>query len=557
MSEQKSVVDLFKLGQEHFEKFLAEFAVYGVEADPGIELRQGNGVLCYYSLEDRHIYLSVPDFSQPIGKFQALFLRSLLGCDSNETLFRFLRLFLPHIIAHELAHHYRHRYDMFGDSPWQEEQIANKLSVAVIKHRLSPEEKAFAKSFLRRAIETLSAKMEEKNIAVDSYHSVLHALNVSGQVGVADFENIELLQTALGVDSEEFLKGSGQLATEVEERLEHRDDLIDSIDHEYTSDQIKYIYYHVGWLYLDLNSRETEYVDEFARNYLNLKFELLPRIEPGSDAPTDQAIQACFKAYQLSQPRSDTAGRYFYKRYRSLLLAKLQSVELTATAHNDRLKREVSLILESWSGETTDTLDYIAQLAPSKLRHLFPHLIGDHLEADLSPADHLPAETDRRLWVHAVNGDEDKAAANTLHRLALLDRTDIYRGLPIEVLLKLIACLSLVRFAPDEPVIWQNERNDDVYILIEGKLEVLIDQAEQSTKVGEINPNEIFGEIAFFTEDPRYATVRAIEPSKCYVLTDADLQLLAYEHPNILMQMAGVLAKRLAAMYSTTRNETV
>lgn len=121
----------------------------------------------------------------------------------------------------------------------------------------------------------------------------------------------------------------------------------------------------------------------------------------------------------------------------------------------------------------------------------------------------------------------------------------------------MITCFSLVRLAPGEPVIWQNERNDDVFILIEGKLEVLVDQAGQPTKVGEIHPNEIFGEIAFFTEDPRYATVRAIEPSKCYVLTDADLQLLAYDHPTILMQMAGVLAKRLAAMYNTTHNETV
>ncbi|MCB9106942.1 MAG: hypothetical protein H6633_22255 [Anaerolineales bacterium] len=50
---------------------MREFAAYGLEADPGIELRQGNGVLCYYSLEDRHIYLSVPDFSRPVGKLQS------------------------------------------------------------------------------------------------------------------------------------------------------------------------------------------------------------------------------------------------------------------------------------------------------------------------------------------------------------------------------------------------------------------------------------------------------------------------------------------------------
>jgi CRP-like cAMP-binding protein len=115
----------------------------------------------------------------------------------------------------------------------------------------------------------------------------------------------------------------------------------------------------------------------------------------------------------------------------------------------------------------------------------------------------------------------------------------------------------LAKFAPGEAVIWENERNDDVYFLIEGRLEVWVTREGQALKVGLIKPGEIFGEIAFFTADPRYATVRATEPSQCFVLTDTDLQLMAYQHPTILMQMAGALAKRLADIYQTSRNETV
>jgi hypothetical protein len=132
-------IDLFKLGQKYFDQFLAEFATYGIKADPGIEMRPGAGMLCYYSLEERHIYLSVPDLNTPVGRLQALFFRSLLGCETNEALIYFFRLFLPHIISHELAHHFRQRYGVFGDSLWHEEQVANKLAVAVVKHRLSPQ----------------------------------------------------------------------------------------------------------------------------------------------------------------------------------------------------------------------------------------------------------------------------------------------------------------------------------------------------------------------------------------------------------------------------------
>lgn len=557
MAETVLAIDLFELGHKHFKAFLAEFASYGLQADPGIELRRGTGLLCYYSLEDRHIYLSVPDFTQPTGKLQALFLRSVLGCGSDEELLRFFHLMIPHVIAHELAHHYRHRYGQFGNSLWSEEQIANKLAVAVVKHRLAPEDKAYARNFLRRAIETLSARMEAKDIATDSYYSVLHALNVSGQIGEVDFENIEMIQSVLGVaDPEQMLEGSGHLAAEVVERLEHRSQLIEAIDQQYASDQIKYIYYHVGWLYLDLTSRETEYVDEFARRYLNLPVDLLPPVEV-TENPADSAVLACFRAYQDTLPHSPVIGRYFYKRYRSLLLARLKSVELLVAAHTERLKREATLILENWSEGETDTLDYLSQLAPPALRPLFPHLITTGPDSSPNLLADLPSETDRRLWQHIVQQAEDKTAANTTHRLELLDHSDIYRPLPAELLLKLAHLFCLVKYAPGEAVIWENERNDDVYFLVEGKLEVWATRDGQPLQVGLIQPGQMFGEIAFFTADRRYATVLAVEPSACFVLTDTDLQLLAYQHPTILMQMAGALAKRLADMYQTSRNETV
>jgi hypothetical protein len=547
---------LFALGQHYFNQFIAEFAAYGLQADPGLELRRGSGLLCYYNLEDRHIYLSVPDLSNPLGKLQALLMRGLLGCDSHDDMLRFFHLMIPHVIAHELAHHYRHRYGRFGGSLWQEEQIANKLSVAVVKHRLSPEQKEYARNFLRRAIEALSAKIEAKNIAIDSYYSVAHALNVSGQLGVNEFENIELIQSIFKVDVGEMLEGSGQLSNELVERLEQRHDLIESIDVQYAADQIKYIYYHVGWLYLDLTSRETEYVDEFARLYLGLSVDLLPVIEADT-SPTDQALLACFKAYQEIATVNPVAARYFYKRYRTQLLARLKAAELPVAAQSDRLKREASLILENWQEGHTDTLDYLSQLAPPNLRPLFPHLIAAQLNPQFDPQLYLPTETDRRLWQHLTDQNADSAAANTLQRLSLLDHSDIYRPLSAELLLQLAHRLCLVHFAPGETVIWQGERNDDVYFLIEGQLEVLITHHNQTQQVDLVEPGEMFGEIAFFTEDPRYATVRALQPSRCFVLTDVDLQLLAFAHPTILMQMAGSLAKRLADQYQASRKETV
>jgi hypothetical protein len=547
-----SSADLFDLARQCFKDFLAEFAAYGIQADPDMELRPGSGMLCYYDFRDGHVYLSIPDPNDPAGKLHMLFLRSLLRCESQAELNQFFRLFIPHVVAHELAHHFRHRYGLFGNNLWHEEQVANQLAVAVTKHRLSPEQKEFARQALPRIIEALASKMESKNVATDSYHNILYALNASGQIGDAALENLEMMQKLFAMKPEDLLKDSGQLSDEVVQRLEQRDDIIDSINEQYASDYMRYVYYHVGWLYLALTGRETQYVEEFIRVHLNRRVELLPMIELSAD-PDEKAIQASFKAHRDVAPLSAVGSRYFYKRYRALLLSKLQSAALLAPSQTYQLKREAALLLENWQGreKESDTLVYLSQLAPPALRGLFPHLIGQNLEPNLPLQLHLPTETDKRLWKHLFLQERDEGAANTLYRLALFDQTDIYRPLPAEVMLELTHNLCRVKLAADETIIWEGEINDDVYILIEGELEVSVMRDGQLRGFGTLRPGEVFGEMAFFTHEPRNATVHATQPSECFVLKDSDLRLFAFKHPSILMQMAGVLAKRLANFIKT------
>ena len=108
--------DLFRLGQQHLDAFVREFASYGIHADPAMELHRGTGMLCYYDRKSGHIYLSLPDLQAPEGKLHLLFLRSLLSCQTDRELLDLFHLLLPYAIAHELGHHYRHRYGRFADN---------------------------------------------------------------------------------------------------------------------------------------------------------------------------------------------------------------------------------------------------------------------------------------------------------------------------------------------------------------------------------------------------------------------------------------------------------
>jgi CRP-like cAMP-binding protein len=77
------------------------------------------------------------------------------------------------------------------------------------------------------------------------------------------------------------------------------------------------------------------------------------------------------------------------------------------------------------------------------------------------------------LELHFCHVD-DMAAANTIQRLAMLDQTDIYRPLPSGLMLNWPVNSMLPDSRPGEPVIWEGEYHDDVYFLLDGRLEVVV-----------------------------------------------------------------------------------
>ena len=106
---------------------------------------------------------------------------------------------------------------------------------------------------------------------------------------------IKLTQQAFAIDPAEMLESSGQLSEEIRQRLERRESIIDDINQHYASDYVRYTYYQLGWMYLDLTSTERQYVEAFARKHLNLTIALLPQI-PEETFPDKSALLACFKA---------------------------------------------------------------------------------------------------------------------------------------------------------------------------------------------------------------------------------------------------------------------
>jgi hypothetical protein len=523
---------LFQSALETFHRLVSEFAAYGLLINPGLELRQGHGVMCYTDLNDGNIYVSVPDLPDGDSKLQALFLGSLIGCQDEPRVIRFFQLLLPWGIAHELAHHYRREHGLFSSSFWKEEQLANRLASAATKYRLSPEDENELRSLLEHAIDTLARQGARLDSASDGADKL-----PQGDAA----RNVEVMGRMFRAELEELNRAHQNLPANLVERLARGDSVMGAFNGEHGSNAVNYMFFQFGWMFRDVCSHEQHYVDEFVRDGLQLTWPLLPRIERSHSEPEDSEVRACFSAQHHAASASESGSRYFYKRYRTLLLQKM------AASVDFAVNREIESVLEQWEDRDYETLDMAARFAPARLEGLFPRSIAREILPPSEVESHLARATDRRLWLHVMMGKQDENASRTLKRMAILEQAPIFRPLPAETLLELSHSVCRVLIPEGDPIILEGRVNDDIYVLTKGRLSVSKRHEGCDVTVAYISPGEVFGEMAFLTRRPRSATVRAIEESECIMVKSVDLRLLAYRQPSVILQVARVLAQRLEA----------
>jgi CRP-like cAMP-binding protein len=537
---------VFDRAQSLFKEFLAVCRAYGIAPNPKMELRRSTGMNSYYYLQDENIYLAFPRLKGGTGPLYLLFFKQMLDIPSNADILEVFNILLPRLMAHELGHALRHRYNQFDrNNLWLEEQVANQFAMAMIKRRMTPEQKRRVREVLQHAISNLGASMEQKDIALDSYRNVMEALNVSQQISDSMLDSVVLVRNVFSIDTEELLRASGQLPEQVVERIEQREVVIDELNEQYTKDAARYLYYHLGWMYFDLLGKQSDYVDEFAVTRLGIKHKLLQPIEM-PQFPERVEIRALYRAYQSLKDRSALGRRYFYKRYRSALLARLELAQLNVPG--GRVGSDISQLMEMWEEGQADPLEFLELISPPDLKKLFPPYLNANPDfMPLLPSE-LPTETDKRLWAYFITGNFDEEVANTVQRLELLDNTAMLRPIPAELQMWLIHRMYRLILDSGEPVLWMGEKNTDLFILTDGLLEILINEPDNSegTHVGMVQPGTLFGEYSFITSEASSATVRAVRPSECYVFKGEDLRPMTFSHPTVLAQMAESLAQKLS-----------
>jgi CRP/FNR family cyclic AMP-dependent transcriptional regulator len=117
--------------------------------------------------------------------------------------------------------------------------------------------------------------------------------------------------------------------------------------------------------------------------------------------------------------------------------------------------------------------------------------------------------------------------------LSTLQQIPLFRGLNETELRQVAEIAQPKEFAPGEVIICQGQRSQELWLLMEGKCEVIksVEEPEtgDSVLLAVLGPESYFGEMSFFHSAPHSASVRAKTPVKLLKVIRGDYEELIQE----------------------------
>jgi HEAT repeat protein len=156
------------------------------------------------------------------------------------------------------------------------------------------------------------------------------------------------------------------------------------------------------------------------------------------------------------------------------------------------------------------------------------------------------------LWVRAAAAALDPSLGHnavgvaTMERLLALRKVPLFESLTLDQL-DAVAQLAVERdFAAGEVIVRQGEPGGELYLLLEGSVDVVLDRggpAEERLRA--MQAVDYFGEMAILDDQPRSATIVAREPSRLLALAGTSLKELILQMPDIAFEILRVLSARV------------
>jgi small-conductance mechanosensitive channel/CRP-like cAMP-binding protein len=130
--------------------------------------------------------------------------------------------------------------------------------------------------------------------------------------------------------------------------------------------------------------------------------------------------------------------------------------------------------------------------------------------------------------------------------MAELRQVDFLRDLSEDELRLLLPGVTVQKFGAGEVVVREGDQGDSIYIIREGKVEVVATGRDgKQVHIRDLTRPAFFGEIALMTGEPRNATIRASSDAELLEISREGFIQLFQVHPEAAARMGEVIALRM------------
>lgn len=96
-----------------------------------------------------------------------------------------------------------------------------------------------------------------------------------------------------------------------------------------------------------------------------------------------------------------------------------------------------------------------------------------------------------------------------------------------------------------ETIVRQGEMGDSMFVIQQGSVEVLREEAGRTFRLRELGPGELFGEMALCENTPRSATVRAVGEARVLTVDKRTFLRRVQEDPSLAFRVLQTMSARI------------
>ncbi|KAF0207303.1 MAG: cyclic nucleotide-binding domain-containing protein [Actinomycetota bacterium] len=122
-----------------------------------------------------------------------------------------------------------------------------------------------------------------------------------------------------------------------------------------------------------------------------------------------------------------------------------------------------------------------------------------------------------------------------------LGKVPIFESCTPDEIASIVAVAQEHAYAPGQIIVTQGTPGQAFYLILGGRVGIERD----GSVLGAFGTGDFFGEMSLLDSAPRSATIRAIDETRCLMLSSWDFKALIERTPSIAIKLLEVLSRRL------------